>query len=556
MIRMLRPISILILLSALLACKKEVIITAEISPDGDSMITIYDNQQKTLKIDSIYRFTYHSYNSSQEGSYYIISTGFDINIFAQRGDSVNLKIDLKTGKVIFSADKKTLNQTIFNTRLNLHNLKKQVSGKYNCNFKTFVTMVDSMLQPFATFYTAPTLYKQYETERINYFRGELFWSYAFNHALLSHTQYSLPEGFTQVLPGLPFTDSSLLNIPEFRTFLDTYLDLKAKLIAISNPKSYKDFIYTNCEIDIVLDEFKNIKNKNYALAKIMHNFLATYGGYQSESLLSRFNNLCNDNCILSEIHVLYSKAKENYRDHQIMVYKKTSCCELNAHVFLPKQKSAKPQPVLCCFFGGGWYEGSAEQFFEYCRFFAQQGFVAISFDYRIKGRNNTTPAEALQDVKSAIRWTRKNAKQFNIDPNKLSAIGWSAGDHLVAASAIITGFNEPLEDTTISAKPNIAILLAPCFEPIKDNWFYYVLENKYSARLLSPTENIHKSLPTFLCYLGTLDEYNPVPTAIEFEKRMKANHNKCQMNIVEGLHHNGFMNLQYGRKILHFIEKN
>ena len=115
------------------------------------------------------------------------------------------------------------------------------------------------------------------------------------------------------------------------------------------------------------------------------------------------------------------------------------------------------------------------------------------------------------------------------------------------------GFNDPGGDTVTSEKPNVAVLIAPCFEPLKDNWFYYVLENKYKAELLSPTQNISKSKVQFLCLMGTKDEYNALSTATEFDRLMKEKKNLCRLIIQDGYHHNGFMNQRWNEFIMDFI---
>ena len=46
---------------------------------------------------------------------------------------------------------------------------------------------------------------------------------------------------------------------------------------------------------------------------------------------------------------------------------------------------------------------------------------------RIKNKHGTTPIQAMEDAKSAIRFLRLNAKSFFINPNRIAAAGGSAG---------------------------------------------------------------------------------------------------------------------------------
>ncbi len=60
-----------------------------------------------------------------------------------------------------------------------------------------------------------------------------------------------------------------------------------------------------------------------------------------------------------------------------------------------------------------------------------------------------------------MRLVRRNAKKWNLDPNKIGIIGFSAGGHL--ASTLSTHFNDnvynPLD--SISARPDFSILIYP-----------------------------------------------------------------------------------------------
>jgi acetyl esterase/lipase len=66
----------------------------------------------------------------------------------------------------------------------------------------------------------------------------------------------------------------------------------------------------------------------------------------------------------------------------------------------------------------------------------------------------------LQDAQEAVRIVRKNSAKWNIDPDKIGIMGFSAGGHL--ASTASTHFNEKVyrSDST-SAKPDFSILIYP-----------------------------------------------------------------------------------------------
>jgi len=71
----------------------------------------------------------------------------------------------------------------------------------------------------------------------------------------------------------------------------------------------------------------------------------------------------------------------------------------------------------------------------------------------------------VKDAKSAVRWIRKNALTYNIDPERIAAGGGSAGGHIAAATGTSTAFEEDGEDKSISSWPNLLVL----FNPVIDN---------------------------------------------------------------------------------------
>jgi pectinesterase len=61
---------------------------------------------------------------------------------------------------------------------------------------------------------------------------------------------------------------------------------------------------------------------------------------------------------------------------------------------------------------------------------ARRGYVAATIEYRLS--NEAKYPAQIHDLKAAVRWLRANASRYHIDPNRIAAVGASAGGHLVA----------------------------------------------------------------------------------------------------------------------------
>ncbi|MDA7887368.1 alpha/beta fold hydrolase [bacterium] len=90
-------------------------------------------------------------------------------------------------------------------------------------------------------------------------------------------------------------------------------------------------------------------------------------------------------------------------------------------------------PAIVCIHGGGWAKGNRIHHRNVAQALAERGFVTATISYRLSGEA-PFPA-AIQDCKAAVRFLRANANSYGIDPDKIGAIGHSAGGHLTALLA-------------------------------------------------------------------------------------------------------------------------
>jgi acetyl esterase/lipase len=92
------------------------------------------------------------------------------------------------------------------------------------------------------------------------------------------------------------------------------------------------------------------------------------------------------------------------------------------------EKSSKPSPCVVVIHGGGWRAGNRKQHVEAILALAKQGYVAATISYRFAPQHKF-PAQ-IEDAKCAVRFLRANAEKYELDPERIGAIGFSAGAHL------------------------------------------------------------------------------------------------------------------------------
>ncbi len=98
--------------------------------------------------------------------------------------------------------------------------------------------------------------------------------------------------------------------------------------------------------------------------------------------------------------------------------------------FCPKEKTKTKRIAIIIIHGGGWRSGNRRQHYPLAQHLADLGYVCFTPEYRLS-TEALYPA-AVYDLKSAIRWVRKNAKKYNIDTAKITVLGFSAGGELAA----------------------------------------------------------------------------------------------------------------------------
>ena len=131
-------------------------------------------------------------------------------------------------------------------------------------------------------------------------------------------------------------------------------------------------------------------------------------------------------------------------------------------VFLPDKAIKSGSAVIVCP-GGGYnilaydLEGT-----EIAGWLNRLGFTAFVLQYRIPDKKGG----ALQDVQRAMRIVRNNPQKWNIDPEKIGVMGFSAGGSLSArASTLFNKKTYPPVDKSdsLSCRPSFTMLIYPAY---------------------------------------------------------------------------------------------
>jgi acetyl esterase/lipase len=122
------------------------------------------------------------------------------------------------------------------------------------------------------------------------------------------------------------------------------------------------------------------------------------------------------------------------------------------------------------------------------------GYSAFVLQYRIPDKKEG----ALQDAQRAIRIVRKNAAKWNINPEKIGIMGFSAGGSLSARTSTL--FNKKLytpvdEADSLPCRPAFALLIYPAYLDQGPN------------KTLTPELELTKETPPIFIFQTADDQY-------------------------------------------------
>lgn len=207
----------------------------------------------------------------------------------------------------------------------------------------------------------------------------------------------------------------------------------------------------------------------------------------------------------------------------------------------PAEKSTGTAVVICP--GGGYgglaiaHEGAAV-----ARWLNSLGVTAFVLAYRLPNDAIMTQKSIgpLQDAQQAIRMVRHHAKEWNILPDKIGIMGFSAGGHL--ASTLSTHFNERVYDPaeSMSARPDFALLIYPVIS-MEVGITHMGSRENLLGRNPSADRVIHfsnelqvneQTPPAFLVH-SIDDEAVPVQNSIAYAQALQKNHVPCELHVYQ-----------------------
>lgn len=206
-------------------------------------------------------------------------------------------------------------------------------------------------------------------------------------------------------------------------------------------------------------------------------------------------------------------------------------------LFVPPGKG--PLPLIFWIHGGGWHSGGKENSgINLALKFLPKGFALASINYRLTA-DAPFPAQ-IEDCNAALIYLRQHAAEHRLDPDRVGALGHSAGAHLAALMAV-TGNSwrfSPTSGASVRVQAAVCWATPADLDRERGDWpktsmmyngtnaplWAFFPDKIYDgdfARTSSPASYVHPGVPPIIIVHGTQDKLVPPGQAVAFADALK-----------------------------------
>ncbi len=207
----------------------------------------------------------------------------------------------------------------------------------------------------------------------------------------------------------------------------------------------------------------------------------------------------------------------------------------------PLEKATGTAVVIC---PGGAYGGLAvkHEGSQVAKWFNSLGITAFVLKYRLPDDciMQNKSVGPMQDGQQAIRFVRRHAKEWGINPRKIGIMGFSAGGHL--AATLSTHYNEKVyeSDDSTSARPNFSLLIYPVISMDSTITHWGSRENLLgkhpSPELVKHFSNelqVNGQTPPAFLVLSIDDDVVPVENSLGYAMALKKYKIPCELHLYQ-----------------------
>src|SRR5258706_3117420 len=239
-----------------------------------------------------------------------------------------------------------------------------------------------------------------------------------------------------------------------------------------------------------------------------------------------------------------------YRVVPNITYTTASGAELKLDFYRPAQASG-PLPTAIFMHGGGYRIGSRKEASALSVLpYVQMGWNAVNVEYRPSGVA-LAPA-AVEDARCALRWVIRNAKEYNVDTERIIVTGQSAVSHLALMTGLVpesAGFDrncpgpEPLKVAAVVSWYGVFDYTTLVDDPVRTyaiSWIGGQPNRKEIAARVSPMTYVRAWPPPLIAIHGDADPNVPYEQEVREIDALKKAGGVAELVTIPGGGHGNF----------------
>lgn len=221
-------------------------------------------------------------------------------------------------------------------------------------------------------------------------------------------------------------------------------------------------------------------------------------------------------------------------------------------LLIPEGQGAKPLVIYVT--GGGFMIAPRKSALDMRTYVAEAGFVVASIEYRTVP-DGATWRDGLADVKSSIRYLRKHASEYGIDPARIAVWGESAGGYLVSMAGTTGGETafDVGDDLQVDSRVQAVVdkfgaadvsRIAEDFDPATKAGFasphnpiFAYITPQEAPAAANPVTHIDAKDPPFLLFHGSQDTLISPSQTLAIHQGLRAAGVDSTRYVLEGANH-------------------
>ncbi len=208
------------------------------------------------------------------------------------------------------------------------------------------------------------------------------------------------------------------------------------------------------------------------------------------------------------------------------------------------------RPAVVLFSGGAYKVVSQYESAPTARKYAERGFAAFCVQYSCMP---ATYPQSLCEGLWTIRYLRNHAKEYGIDPENITAMGFSAGGHLVAAMGTLwnhEALTPYLGEERDDCRPDRLVLCYPVISNEgnfhRDSFVNLIgwegMKNAELMHLMCLEHQVHAQVPPTFVWHGAADRDVPAEGTVRFVNALLQNGIPTEFHLYPFATHGGGLN--------------